>query len=52
MKQSQIVHLPHNAKLHTAVVSRRRLAGKKDKEAGVVDLHGDRCELENVVKLF
>lgn len=52
MKQSQLVHLPNNAKLHTVVVSRRRLAGKKDKEAGVEDLHGDRCKLENVVKLF
>ena len=50
MKQC-LVHLPNNAKLHT-VASRRRLAGKKDKEAGVEDLHGDRCKLENVVKLF
>jgi len=50
MKQSQLVHLPNNAKLPR--VSRRRLAGKKDKEAGVEDLHGDRCKLENVVKLF
>jgi len=33
--------LPNNAKLHSAVVSRSRLAGKKCKEAGVVDLHVD-----------
>lgn len=33
--------LPDNAELHAAVVSRGRLAGKKGKEAGVIDLHGD-----------
>ncbi len=41
--------LPNNAELHAAVVSRGRLAGKKGKEAGVKDLHGDDA-IENVGK--